>query len=239
VSIYFLECVAAFLLLACQTTQEKNAIILKDRVDKLQSYQEWKPIRCELRTELSAPQSVKYRTVFADEKKLIDSGTVTYDWTAKHSRCEVHAKPLTPMTANQRTFVDQAFCTLLRAFWVHSPFDGLRVLPTDMIDQEKKIFLRQKEDSELGVYVDKEQFAIESQTAHKGTFSAHYEQHSGGAWVPSELRQDTTTFKFVLKDFEWDEGSTRTPPKSFWIYVGDSSMPEAHTKVHVENCTRL
>jgi hypothetical protein len=231
--------VLVFLLTAaCQTTREKNAIILKDRVEKLNSLSAWKPLHCQVKTELSGPQAQKYEVAFADEKELLENWDVTYDWIPRRTRCEAKPKPLTAMTANQRAFVEEAFCTLLQVFWVHSPFDELKVMPQDIEDSDTQIFLRQKEDSDIGIYLSKTDMKFETRTAHKGTYSARYAQ-VGKQWLPSELRHETPTFKFVLRDFEWSEDALRAPPKSFWIYVGDIAAPVAHTKVIIDSCQPL
>jgi hypothetical protein len=58
----------------------------------------------------------------------------------------------------------------------------------------------------------------------------------GNHWLPSELKHETVTFKFVMKDFEWEPAEFRSPPKSFWIYVGDQTAPTAHTEVSISDC---
>jgi hypothetical protein len=227
--------ILSLLTVACQSTREKNALIVKDRIEKLSSLSQWKPIKCQIKTELAAPQAQKYELAFPDEKELIENWDVSYDWTARHARCEVHPKPLTPVTANQRAFIEEAFCTLMQVFWVHSPFDDLKVLPTDIEDEETKVFLRQKEDTDLGLYLDKTNMSIETKTARKGTYSASYAP-VGTKWLPSELKHETLTFKFVLKEFDWGDGENRAPPKSFWIYVGEQAAPSAHTQVQISDC---
>jgi|GEM_PF-2673571 len=219
---------------ACQTTHEKNAILLKDRIEKLQPLSEWKPIRCEVKTELAPQQAQKYIAAFPEEKEHIEDWDMTYEWTPRRSRCEIHPKALTPVTANQRAFMEEAFCTLMQVFWVHSPFDDLKVEPNNIEDHDKQVFLRQKEDSDLGLYLDKESMSFETKTARKGTYSAKYALH-GTHWLPSEIKHETLTFKFLLKDFEWEDG-IRTPPKSFWIYVGDVGDATPHTQAQIGEC---
>ena len=113
----------------CQSVQEKDAILLRDRVEKLQPLSKPRSLNCQLKAELSAPQAVKYRTAFPGEVKLVDDWEVTYDWKMRPAHCEVHAHPLTPATANQRAFIEEALCSLFKVFWAHSPFDGVRVTP--------------------------------------------------------------------------------------------------------------
>jgi hypothetical protein len=232
--------VLAFAILAaCQSAQEKDALILKERVDGLQRHGYFKPLRCEMKSELSAPQAQKYRTAFPEEQALVDEWTVVYEWLPRSGRCEVHANPLTPASANQRAFVEEALCTLMQVFWVHSPFDGLRVLPTDIVDQDEKIFIRQRENSDLGIYLDKKTYEMETLTAKNGTFHARYEKF-GDHYLPANLEHKTVSFRFVLRDFEWSESSPQDPPKSFWIHVGEmDATPTPRTKLTLGECKAL
>ena len=216
----------ALALAGCQSIQEKDALLVKDRVEKLQPLSAARSLDCTLSTALSAPQAVKYRTAFSQETRLVDDWQVTYDWRLRPSRCEVHAHPLTPATANQRTFLEEALCTLFQVFWAHSPFDGIRVASKDIVDQDEMVFLKQKEKSEVGIYLAKQNFAIETRTAKKGTYSARYQQQ-GSVWRPVEMSHDTMTFQFAVKDIQWSQDGR---PTEFWIFVGDQGALQAHTR---------
>ena len=224
------------LLTACQTTQEKNAIILKSRVDALHK-PPFKPLRCEYRSELSPAQAQKYRTAFSDEAASIDDWNVVYEWLPRSRNCQVHAKPLTPVSANQRVFVEEALCTLMQVFWVHSPFDGLRILPTDVEDRDEQIFIRQKEDSDIGITFHKVDFTMETKTAKNGTLRAAYAR-VGDLFAPTSLEHQTTMYHFAVRDFEW--GDAAEPPKSLWINIGEMQAPPVpHTKLVLNQCSAL
>jgi hypothetical protein len=225
------------MLSGCQSLQEKNALFLKERVERLQPKTSWTARRCEVKAELSAPQAVKYRTAFPDETGLLDNWQATYDWSSRESKCQIHVQPLTPLTANQRAFVEEAFCTLLQVFYVHSPFEGIRILPTDMIDQEGRLFLRQRADSEVGIYLDKAAMNIETQTARNGVYKASYVQHDN-VWLPNEISHQSSLFSFVVRDIDWPDGDSRQPPKSFWIYLSENNEASQtpHTKLEITNC---
>lgn len=224
-----------FFAIACQSVQEKNALILKDRVDKLHSPY-WRPMRCRYQAQLAASQLAKYKVAFADEQLLLDQFDVTYEWLPHSSKCSVHVTPLTPLTANQKAFVDQAMCTLVQVFFVRSPFDGLRVLPTDVIDKDDQILLAQRSDSDLGIYLSKKNFDLETRTARNGTLRAKYSQF-GEKYLPQELSHQTASFNLVLKDFEWEQAGGRTVPKALTIAVGESvAEPTPHTILHLKEC---
>jgi hypothetical protein len=227
--------VTIFLVIGCQSAPERDVLIVKDRVEKLRALSSWKPVKCEMRAKIAGPEEVKYRTAFPDESSLLDDWQVIYDWRVRRTQCEVHVQPLTPATANQKTVVEGALCTLLQVFWVHSPFDGLKVTPTDIVDQDDTVFIRQKEESDLGIYLDKKNVNLMTRTAHRGILTAAYEQH-GGEWYPKELGQETTSFKVVIKDFEWDFEKPRSSPKAFWIYVGDKTSLAAHSHLELVTC---
>lgn len=220
---------------ACQSAREKDAILLKDRIEKLSPLSHWTPLDCQVKTELAPQQAQKYMAAFPDEKEHIENWDVTYDWTALRSRCEVRPQPLTPASANQRAFMEEALCTLMQVFWVHSPFDDLKFDPNKMEDTDKQVFLRENDDSDVGLYLNKADVSFETKTRRKGTYSARYAL-AGGDWLPAEIKHETPLFQIQLRDFEWDPNSHRSPPKSFWLYVGDRSSPTPHTHVEVGEC---
>src|ERR1700722_10146363 len=120
--------VLVVLLPACQTMQEKNLALIRDRADKLKPLSLWKPLRCKVSTHLTQPALARYKEMFPDEKGLSEVGP-DYTWRQFHSTCEITPDQHTPLTKNHQAFVETAFCLLLQVHFVHSPFDDLQFKP--------------------------------------------------------------------------------------------------------------
>jgi hypothetical protein len=231
------------ILTACQTTQEKNKALVRDRVEKLKTLSGWRATWCRVDAHLTQPALARYREMFPEESEKIDSDTWSYTWKARAGACEVTALETSPLAQNHRAFLEDAFCTLLQTHFVNSPFADLQVNGEGIVSAPKdSVQIRTSPDPNLGLYLDPGTVTVETRTKARGTFRALYGEHSS-QWLPDFIEQRTDKTIVVLDGFEYGNVPVggRILPKSFWISVGDRSTPASkeafqHTRVELSNC---
>lgn len=220
----------------CQTVQEKNQALVRDRFDKLRSLSTWKPTWCRLETHLTQPALARYREMFRDETSKLGEETWVYTWRARETSCEVKADRNTPLAKAHRSFLETAFCTLLQTHFVNSPFDELKIMPEDIQSNEEKVQIKLGSNDGLGLFLDRKEVSVETRTKSRGTLRAFYSDREH-QWLPERIEQKTDKAILLLDAFEYSGTPVggRRMLKSFWISVGDARALQ-HTRVEVVNC---
>jgi hypothetical protein len=225
------------LIFGCATSSHS---LLKDRYTKLAPLGEFRARTCKIETTLSEPMKIKYLQLYPTEHALLQENTWTYTWTALESRCEITTPDKSNLRKSHRAILNAAFCTLLQAHWVNSPFDEMRVENQQIEEQKDKVFIRQAKAEadmpDLGVAVYMKDFLLETNTKKLGLLRAHY-AHEGSDWLPDWLEQRFHTSVVRVDQIVYrDEGvGRRKMLDSFWISVGESE-PQAHTFVKILDC---
>lgn len=229
----FFVALLLFCAVACQSTQEKNQALVRDRFEKLKPLSTWKPTWCRVDAKLTQPALARYREMFAAEPEKLQSETWSYTWKARETSCEVTSLEDAPLSRNHRGILETVFCTLLQTHFVNSPFDELKIMPEDISAHEDRVQIKLGLGSaeDIGLYLDPRAVSVETRTRARGTLNARYAQ-SGQQWLPERIEQKTATTVLLLDGFEYSEASVgaRRMLKSFWISLGDSrALP--HTQV--------
>jgi hypothetical protein len=223
-------------LAGCQSVQEKNLELIRQRADQLHALNNWAPTWCRVETHLTKPTVARYSELYPDEKTKLAEETWAYTWKARKNSCEVTTLEPSPMTKNHQVFLDTAFCTLLQTHWVNSPFAELHVDPKDIVTDHEKVHIRFAEDSPLGIYLDPKNFCLQTKTKGGRTLNVTYSQR-GENWLPESLVQ--TTGKLVIRvdglTFRDSRLNGRPELASFWISAGETT-PLQHTQVELSNC---
>lgn len=240
-------------LAACQTAQQKNLDLLKDRVEKLRPLSSWRPSWCEVSVELTEPAKARFKEIFPNETDQITRADWAYTWSARENTCEIRALDIGPAAKSQKEFLDTAFCMLLQVHYVNSPFDELKVEPGDIVGltrlstvggdgavyaDEEVVHIQSGTDKDLGIYLPRNRMTVETRTRSRGMFVAEYSD-IGGRWLPAHLEQRRGNLVFEMQDFKYAEAvKNRAMLESFWIKLsGDKTFLQS--KVLVKNCRDL
>jgi hypothetical protein len=235
---FSLVAVFLFVLVGCQTAQERRVTLLKDRVDKLRPLAHWAPVQCRIEAHLTAPTRARYRAMFPNEKDILAAEALVYTWHARETASHVVPSESTPLTQNYRSFLEATLDLLLQVHFVRSPFDELTVHPNDVVAADDKVFIRTS--GEYGIYLDPKEFVIETRTRSHGVLTAHYALGEGGEYLPSSLSQDLKATRVVLDRFEWDNVPVagRRMIKAVWLSVGESDKTIDHSLIYFLDCNR-
>jgi hypothetical protein len=227
--------ISLLFLFGCQSLQEKNIDLIKDRAEKLKPLSTWRPTWCRLEAHLTQPAMARYRQMFPEED--FDEDVLAYTWKARKATCEISALQPSTLTKSHQGFLETAMCILLQVHWINSPFEGLEFAPQDVDNEEKLVHIRPPEiDKKLGVYLDPVAFIIETRTKSRGILKVAYSEHDHD-WLPDRLEQDMPGARVVVDGLEYSNARVggRRMLKSFWISVGDET-PFRHTQVMVSEC---
>jgi hypothetical protein len=231
--------VCLFLLLiagGCQTVQEKNLALIKDRSEKLKPLSTWRPTWCRLETRLTQPAIARYREMFPDETEKLTQESWAYTWKARKTSCEVSPLQRSEMSKSHQAFLETAMCMLLQVHWVNSPFAELVAGPDDILSDGGRVHIRASTDQDLGIYLDPSAFVVETKTKSRGTLKASYHE-SENEWLPDRLEQRLPKSVLVVDALEYDTARVgrRRMLKSFWISVGEEKAMQ-HTQVFMSGC---
>ena len=216
------------------TTLSKNRETLKDRFVKLESLSRFPAKTCTVEAQLSEPMKQRYLALYPQEKSLLKKGNWSFSWSVSEYGCQISVSKPSEMQKSHLSILNAAFCTLLQAHFVNSPFDGLKLKDEQIEDQPENVFIRANENA--GIAVHKNDFLIETQTAHLGSFKAHY-QKGERDFLPDWLEMNMPNSRLRIDQITYGEPTiSRTPLQSFWISVGDQEVT-AHTFVNVLSCT--
>lgn len=240
-------------LAACQTAQQKNVALLKDRVEKLKPLSSWRSSYCEVSVELTEPAKARFKEIYPSEVDQISRADWAYTWSARENMCEIRAMDIGPAAKSQKEFLETAFCLLLQVHYVNSPFDELKVEPRDIVGMtrlstaggdgatyrdEEVVHIQTGSDKDLGIYLPRDKTTIETRTRSRGLLVAEYGE-VGGRWLPTHLEQRRGNLVFELQDFKYAEAvQNRAMLESFWIKLGGEKT-FLQSKVSVKNCRAL
>lgn len=225
-----------FLVLAgCQSIQEKNIGVLRDRAEKLKPLNTWHPTWCRVEAKLTQPALARYQEMLKVED--LGSDSLTYTWKARKSLCEILPLQQTDLAKNHKAFLETAMCTLLQVYFVNSPFADLPFKPEDVVSEGDRVHIRASQTNpDLGVYVDTKQVGIETRTKTRGTLTAVYAE-TDRQFLPKRIEQRVGATQIVLDEFEFGPTPVggRRLPKSFWISAGEDKAIQ-HTQIFLSDC---
>lgn len=226
--------VSLLALTACQSANKKNLELVQDRAKKLIPISSWSPQLCEVEVTLSQPASARYQEMFPKEKLEVPW---TYTWKAREVACEVYGSKHSPMRDSHRTFMETAMCLLLQTHWVNSPFDELAASPESIVAKDPDVQILMGQDPELGIFLSREPFKVETRTKTRGMIRAEYTEREG-TWVPARIENWRDGSTLALEEFEYDSPARpgqRPALKGFWIAVG-ADQAFRHSFVSLKSC---
>lgn len=218
----------------CESAQKKNLQLVQDRVMKLKPLAAWPSVLCKVEVSLSQPAAARYREMFPKEKLR---EPWEYTWKAREVACELHGSEQSPMRDSHKTFMETAMCLLLQTHWVNSPFDELKVGPEAITENGDRVQIRFTTDPELGIFLDRGPFLIETNTKTRGAMLAEYIERDGN-WVPSRIENHRGGSVLALEEMDYELSpipGARPTLKSFWIAVG-TERGLKHSWVAVREC---
>ncbi len=219
---------------ACASSQKRHAELVQDRALKLKPLSSWSPTLCKLNVSFSQPAAARYRELYPKEKVPESLG---YTWKAREVACELHGEKRSPLRESHESFMETALCTLLQTHWVNSPFDELKIGPEAIVASGERVQIRFSEDPALGIFLERDVFAVETHTKSRGWIRADYAEKDG-AWVPVKLQQFSEGSVLAVEDLEYELPAIpggRPLLKSFWVAVG-TERPLKHSLVSVREC---
>ena len=223
-------------LAGCESLQEKNLDLIKDRSNKLKPLQTWSPTWCRVETHLTQPALARYHEMFPEEIDKIGEESWAYTWKAQKTGCEVTSLEPSPMTKNHQLFLEGALCTLVQVHWVNSPFAELKFNTSDVGNDGDQVQIRIASEQGLGLFLDPQTFTIQTRTKSRGVLTAVYAQR-GDDWVPVSLQQTKGNSTIRLDAIEYSDERLNGRPtlKTFWISIGEGT-PLQHTQVNLSEC---
>ena len=227
--------VLAIALGGCQSTQEINLALVRDRAEKLKPYGNWLPTWCRVEARLTQPAMSRYRELLKTDK--LGSDVLTYTWKARKNVCEVLPLEPSELAKNHKAFLDTAMCMILQVHFVNSPFSELPVTPKDIVSSEGRVQIRTANgDPKLGIFVDPKQMTIETRTKSRGTFTAVYAEFDR-EWLPTRIEQRLGNTVILLDEFQYGDRrlNGRRMPSAVWISAGEEK-PLPHTQIFLSDC---
>ncbi|HMN69776.1 MAG TPA: hypothetical protein PKC28_14630 [Bdellovibrionales bacterium] len=214
-------------LAGCQTVQQRNFSLAQDRAHKLRPLSSWQSLQCRVDVELTEPARARYREMFPGESIDLPS----YVWEARESGCEIVPVMKTPVASAQQAFLLPTLCLLFQTHFVNSPFDELSVLPEDLVDAPGAVQIRTDlANADLGMFLAKDDFHIETRTKSRGVLGAKYESQAG-RWLPVQMAQTNGPMTIAVDEVEYADARLR----SFWIFVG-TTQPLRHSRAVISEC---
>lgn len=235
---------ALLIVTACQTPQQKNQVLLQERVQQLAPLSHWQTVQCRAVAKLTEPARARLRQLYPQETEQLEAESWPYIWRASETGCEVRTARATPMIEAHRTLVSAAFCLLLQTHYVNSPFDGLSPQTSEALISHGSRVQVPLGGGEIGMYVDNElseqkTFQIETRTQSRGMFVATYtDRHRipgmREGWLPERLEERNGRTWIVVENIQYSPVSLygRTMIQSFDISVGENqAIPHTHIKL--------
>ncbi len=224
----------ALLLAGCAGAQKKNLQVVQDRVLKLKPLSSWSPKLCKLDVTLSEPAKARYKELFPKEKL---AEPWEYTWKAREVACEVYGSARTPMRDSHKSLMESALCLLMQTHWVNSPFDELKVGPEAIVENGDRVQIKLNEDPELGIFMERKAFVVETHTRARGWMRAEYADRDG-SFVPARLEAHGPDSLLAIEEMTYELAQIpRARPllKSFWISIGVGNALK-HSLVEVREC---
>lgn len=227
---------AVLLTVGCTSIAKRNLQFVEERAEKLRHLSSYEPTWCRVEVKLTEPAAARYAQMFPEES--LNVGGLTYTWKASESRCEVTPLQKSKISENHKGFMEQAMCLLLHTHWINSPFDELKISPDNVEGSEKSVRLSSGSSPDLGVFLDRKEFLIETKTKSRGIFLARYASMDG-QWQPQRIEHHSAGNTFVIDQFSYGRPSvtSRASLDGFWILLG-TEQPFAHTQVMISDCRR-
>ncbi len=149
--------------------------------------------------------------------------------------CEVTSLDRSALAINYRGFLDVALCALVQTHFVNSPFDELK--PVAVEPRGERTFIRTGAEPDLGLYLARDRFVIETHTKGRGVLTAEYTRGERG-WVPLRLTQTLGQTIVTIDHLEYGAaphggGSTRAQIVRFVRGEGEASP---HSDVTISEC---
>lgn len=228
---------AATTLTGCQTAAQRRVSLLKDRVDKLKPLSHFQPLTCQIEAELTAPARARYAALYPEDVAVIEEPHLEFVWHARRDASDLTASSPSAFMRNFAQFIGPAIKMLLQVYWVHSPFDDLRVRPEDVIEaSDGRVFLRTEEGKSFGLYLSDQRFELETRTKGHGQLSAEYALNKTD-WLPIRMEQDFGPTQLILDRFEWAEVPVvgRRVISAVWLKAGQGKALD-HAHLFFKDC---
>lgn len=242
------------ILTSCQSVQQKNKELVRDRVAKLQPLSRWQPMQCRLSTQITAPARARYEDMFPKEKEKLKADRWNYLWRAHQHDCAVVNLDSTPLIENHKSLLSTAVCVLLQTHYINSPFDGpdfgdAKLVRTGKKGEDERVQIQTGPEPELGIFVSHDilkdqtqptvgaRFSIETRTKARGQFTAMYGEFAGHQWLPERIEQRQGDTVIAVENIEYNSTMIfgRAMLRAFTISVGNQESV-THTRVHVVGC---
>jgi hypothetical protein len=218
-------------LAACQTAQQRSEKLVAKRMAQLKPLSSWRPLWCQVDTELTEPAKARYEEMFPSES----ASDLSYVWRSRESSCEITPMKPSAIAKSQQAFLETALCLLMQVHYVNSPFDELAV--AEIEPQGELTHIRTGANSELGIFLPPDLPTVETRTKSRGVLRAEY-AGQGGMMVPKRLEQRLHETSFVIDDIVYDTSGAKPLLKSFWIEVG-AEKPLRHSQAFFRDCRPL
>ncbi len=225
----------ATLTVGCQSASKKNIEFLSERVKQLKPLSRWAPLECELEATLTEPARARYQQMLGQEKP---QESTRYLWRGRETVCEILApQSKSKQTDAQKPLLESSICLLMQVHWVNSPFDELKVDLERLNKVEDQLHVPTGDDPELGIFLNKNDFTLQTRTKSRGVLFAQY-QEVNGIWAPIRLEQRLAGSRIVVDEMTYAQEAkpgARPQLKSFWISVG-AEQAFKHSYVEMQGC---
>lgn len=224
----------------CQTARLRDVELVKDRILKLKPLSDYRSTVCELEVEPTEPARARFEEMFPGETKKLKADDWAFKWRQWESRCEIvpsGAARKSPVIREEQQFLASSLCILAQIFFVNSPFDELTYGPEDIQSMESGVRIGPQK-SEVGIFLDRQDFNVTTRTKARGELSAQYKLVDGD-WLPVQMIHSMTDYKIELSEIEYgDRVAGRRMPRSLLFSVG-RERALAHSRVSIRNCSSL
>lgn len=220
-------------LAACQTAQQRSEKLVMKRAAQLKHLSSWRPMWCQVDTELTEPAKARYEEMFPSES----ASDLSYVWRSRESSCEITPMKPSAIAKSQQAFLETALCLLMQVHFVNSPFDELAMASSDIEPVGELTHIRSGANADLGIFLLPDVPTVETRTKSRGILRAEYAEQAG-VLLPKRLEQNRMGTLFVVDDIVYDLSAARPQLKSFWMEAG-TETPLRHSQAQFRDCRAL
>ncbi|MGE4132200.1 MAG: hypothetical protein AB7F86_11220 [Bdellovibrionales bacterium] len=223
----------------CQTPQQRDTSLVRDRMEKLKPLSKYSSTVCELKVEPTAPAKARFAQMFPGQVEGLRSEDWVYKWRQTENYCQISASSTSVVIKEQKSFLQSSFCRLLQAYYVNSPFDELKGGVENIHSRPEAVQISWKKDSDFGIYLDRSKVGFVTKTKSRGELSADYRRF-GSVYLPERLEQKHGEVRMLIDQIQYasKEQEGRRPIESMWFSMGNEK-PMAQAKITVQNCKSL
>ncbi len=223
--------------LGCQTAQQRDFEFASSRTTQLKPLSSWPATQCRVRVQLTEPALARYREMHPD---LVIEAVNHWRWLANERGCELRSLTLenSPVLESQKALLANVFCVLLQTHYVNSPFDDIVFEPQHIHSNLETVQIRLGERPELGLFLKRDQFRIDTVTQSRGTFGATYaEVLQRQTWLPERIEQRKDSAGITLDNLHYTGTTINGRPmlRSFTVQLGEEQTVP-HSQVVINRC---